>query len=281
MNNYNLTRKETIKQAGKELAKGIGNSFACLKEAIVRPKAPEVGFSYRSYMAEKIPEIDWFTENKWEDFEGVNVDTRAYALQENFRIDEAKMYWGHSAAGSAQEKTDAATIYSKTYTSFSGCDMVAVVNGEVFGELQTIRKNVNGDLKGYIDIVAIKFDRSIILPEQTLIVSTYLNEYGQSAYEVLVLDKLLQYKSEDGVDLVSSSEAFRYTGKILQPLTPTPMELRKMSNEDFKAMVGRVHKDCPEELRTALPAEPKTVNSAAIRTYYWVLEHHYMNEGNK
>lgn len=251
-----LTRKECLMAAAK-----------AFKEAIIRPKRPQDCFAEIIRASETIPEIDWFTENKWEDFVNEeDVDTRPCPLRDNFNLD--KTFY--------QKYPKAESPYGETYTVFSAIDQVAMINGKVFGELSTIRKNVNGEMIGYIDIEAVKFDRCAIQPENSLVVISYCNENCKAAYEVLMLDKLLRFKESSGVDVVTPMSYYRYSGKVLQTITQAPPILRTMSDEDFHAMVARVHENCPEEIRHVLPENPATINHLANRTYYWVLEHNYM-----
>ena len=39
--------------------------------------------------------------------------------------------------------------YTKTYTSFSGCDIVAAFNGNIIGELQAITYSVSREKASY------------------------------------------------------------------------------------------------------------------------------------
>ena len=255
-----LTRKECLMVAAK-----------AFKEAIIRPKRAQDCFAELISASKAIPEIDWFTKNKWEDFiDEEDVDTCPCPLRDNFNLDKT-FYKKYPKAESP---------YHTTYTTFSPYDEVVMVNGEVFGELSAIRKNVNGEMVGYIDIKAVKFDRCSIQPNNSLVVITYCNEDGKAAYEVLMLDKLLRFKESSSVDSsvdgITIMSYYRYSGKVLQTITKTPPVLRAMSDDDFHAMVSRVHENCPEEIRHVLPEEPARINHLANRTFYWVLEHNYM-----
>ena len=272
LRNVSDKRKESINAAKVELKRAAG----AFKEAIMPPKDDKFSkcLSHRIHMSEKYPEFDWFTKNKWEDFEGIDLDTRPLALQENFKAKKIAV----KKSVTTPEKNDAASIYTKIYASFSGHDIVPVINGEAYGEIQSIRKNVGKNLEGYLDFKLVRYDRTVILPEETLIVLSYANEYGDAAYEVLTIGELLRFKTEDNVDYITTVDMFRYSGKILQPMIPVPNELRVMTNEDFKSMVAEVHAKCPEKLRKLLPKEPKTTNSLAFRTYYWILKNHFIDK---
>ena len=263
MENMKTGRLTCIKMAGKELTKGFINAKKAIKEAFNKPDRWQDSFVSRLVCHEKYPEIDWFKDTNWDDFdERDNFDTRPISLWDNFKMDSYEPQKNHSAAG----------VYSKTYTTFSGCDIVAIINGRVMGELQGYKYDLDGKLEGNIDLAYVQFDHDNILPDDTLIVATYMNEYGQAAYQVCHLDKLKAYKSGMSIDMIQFSNYVRYHGKLLQPLTPVPDELRNMSNEDFCAMVERVKKNCTHKKWADVK---KSWNCMANRVYFWVLEKHF------
>lgn len=232
------------------------------KEVFIRSKETQ-----HIHTLENISEIDWFTGNKWGDFVNEeDVDIRPCPLRDNFNLD--KIFY--------QKYPKAESSYYPTYTTFSPRDQVVMINGKVFGGLNAIRKNVNGEMIGYIDIEAVKFDESSIQPENSLVVISYCNEDGKAAYEVLMLDKLLRFKESSSLDVTVPMSYYRYSGKILQTITQAPPALRVMSDKDFHTMVSRVHMNCPKEIKHVLPKEQATINHLANRTFYWVLERNYI-----
>lgn len=186
----------------------------------------------------KIPEINWFTKNNWKDFdESLSFDTAPYPLQVKRPTDTEI----------EKDIQNAKSVYHKTYTTFTGCDVVCLFNGKVYGELQGYRVNVNGEFEGNIDLAMIRFVDDRIPPEDTLMVTSYANEYGNVAYEIIHLNKLMQLKTSISIDDTLSSAYMRFHGKQIQPRKELPYSVRHMSQEDFEAMVKRVREKCPHK----------------------------------
>jgi len=258
---HDITRKESLKLAGRELVKGISSSLKCLKEVFVRPKRWQDCFSKRVYMSQKCPEIDWFAKNDWEDFdEKLSFNTEPYPLQVEKPADTEM----------EKDPRDAKSVYHKTYTTFTGCDAVCLFNGEAYGELQEYRVNVNGEFEGNIDLAVTRFTNDRIPPEDTLMVISYADEYGNAAYEIIHLNKLVQFKTSMSIDNTLSTTYMRFHGKQIQPRKELPYSVRCMSQEDFEAMVKRVREKCPH--KEWIKFDEKLLNHLANRTYIWVLD---------
>ena len=250
------TKIECLKRASKELKKGIINAARAFKEVFTRPHECD-SFVFRSSMQEKFPQFDWFAkpEIKPTDY---SVDTAPYPLQVKFIAPPQKE-----------------SAYAGTYTSFSGCDIVSVFNGNVIGELQGINIDVCGNMEGNIGIVFTQFDRTYIFSD-TLAVILYQNEYEKAAYAVLHLNDMKQYKIAYTVDNIQSTCYQLYHGKVLCPISPLPHYVHYMPEESFKVMVERVRKNCthPEWVPAAKELKPHVAN----KTYFWVLDTMFSKE---
>ena len=264
MNNMNSSRLTCIKMAGKELTKGFSNAKKAIKEAFKRPDRWQDSFVSKLVCSERYPEIDWFNETKWEDFDESNsFDTAAYPVQVNFQMSKYESSPSKSAHG----------IYTNTYTTFSGCDVVVAINGQIFGELQGIHKNLNGNYEGNIDLAHVRFMDDGVKPDNSLVVAVYMNEYNHAAYEVMHLNKMTAFKSGITMDMIQTTNYTRYHGKLLQPLTPMPDEIMNMTQAEFDAMLERVRKNCPHKEWLNLPEKP--LNHVTNRTYVWVLDKYF------
>lgn len=264
------TRMDSLREAGSALYEGVSRAFKAAKEAIIRPKDLSTCITSQLMYSREIPEIDWFTKNEWQDFSGLTVDTAPYPSQEDFGkiIEDSK--------NAIAETITAKETYTKTYTSFSGCDFVAVTNGKVHGELQGIRYDLNENLEGNIDVAYTRFNHATPILSNALVVGTYANEYGQASYEIAHLDKMLHYKTSVSIDDVTSSVYLRYHGKLLQPMTVLPEEVKKMDDAAFEKMIERVRENCTH--KELLNFAKKPVNNLANRTYIWVLDKYFSNK---
>ena len=96
--------------------------------------------------------------------------------------------------------------YHKTYTTFTGADMVAVINGEGFGGMQSIKRDVNGDLRGTVKFAATRFEQNVVYPDNSLAVIIYVDECRHSSFEVIELLHLDRFTVEDSIDDLADSK---------------------------------------------------------------------------
>lgn len=204
----------------------------------------------------KVPEIDWDAKPA-PITPALNVDTTPCPLQEDAPV----------------------SVYHKTYTTFSGCDTVVAFNGKVMGELHSFKYDVDGDLKGDITLKTVLFERSTIMPNNTLAVVTCLNEYGNHAYQVFKLNKLKKYEQEISMDSMMPCEKHVYIGEVLETMKPMPEAVVEMPKHIFEDMVAKVFAKC--KVKQYLPditADEVPVAHLTNRMYFYYLYKNFCQE---
>lgn len=149
--------------------------------------------------------------------------------------------------------------FFKTFTSFSGSDVIAFFDGEMIGEVQAVtwKKKLNSFCMDEIEgqVVAAKFDRELpfgTYGKEIDIRLLFMNEYGQSkmyliegvtfteemggiSVDSVVEDSLYQFKAKRLVEI--NDYIYDVEGKIAY------LEENKNSTDRYAKTVVKVYKD--------------------------------------
>lgn len=229
----------------------VKTAFKSLFEAIFRPKNGGT-IAEHAYWEKKVPEIDWRAKSVMPE-PGYSFDASngSLALQEDYK---------------------ATSVYTKTYTSFSGVDAVTQINGNIRGEIHSIHYNVDGEMKGEAEIVSVQFENNSIIPHGGFGVTVFANEYGAVSYQAFRLGALKEYETGYDVDSMIAQERSVYEFELLTPHQPVPDAVTEMPDEVFKDMVKKVYERC--EVRDCLPPEDKAADlkpHMSNRMYFYYL----------
>lgn len=200
-----------LEQAEKLMQNKYGSSHFLMSSAIGTAN-PVEGFSAGKKDSDSLPELPDLSQ-----YEVVkSIDTRSEA---------EKIAFGDNT-------------FTKTYTSFSGADMVVYVDEKVQGELSKLKflkiepaladcilKNsdyIDRHLvKDYPVILIVEqtlFNESMIIPDDANIKMFCANEYGQKSERNITGVKMLGRTSGMSVDSVVSEEAYILCAKDITPL---------------------------------------------------------------
>lgn len=157
--------------------------------------------------------------------------------------------------------------YEKTYTTFSGADIVPVINGKIIAEFQGFRYCVDGNGNGAIEFRQTLFTKARIPESGSLVVLVFANDYGIASYETAILGELREYKSGISIDNIMSEADMRYTGKLVTPLSVVPDNVKNMDDDSFKKLVDEASKKAD---KLWIPEETAIKNNLANKVYYWV-----------
>jgi len=139
--------------------------------------------------------------------------------------------------------------YSRTFTSFSGADMVVFFNGKVVGELQAVKWNKKlNDIGGGLvsgTVEAVVFDRDPMeeFEHETLQILVWLkNEWGQESFEFIKDARFTMKRS--GMDIDDITSKVEYDFKANDVIVEVPLSsmtdqvkyvLENIQSEDYKA----------------------------------------------
>lgn len=102
--------------------------------------------------------------------------------------------------------------YEKTFSSFSGCDQIIMIDGKAIGEISIIfyeESLKNGKVKGYLDIYVFADSypkvRKLLLKKEEIknISITYVNEYSGKMHVAIYDVEFTKITSKGSVDDVS------------------------------------------------------------------------------
>ena len=157
------------------------------------------------------------------------------------------------------------------YTTFSGSDIVCVMDGGIVGELQALQYSLDENMEGDILLILTVFGYAVIPKDDTVVVAVFMNEYGDASYEVLRLLHRNGCAGGYSVDTVVRELCLRYHGKLLQPLVPVPEHLRKMSPEEFKTMVADAYTRWGDSHHLPSGGAESVKNATLDRVYFWIV----------
>ena len=204
----------------------IKTALKSIFEAVSRPENGDT-VAERAYWEKKVPEINWRAKSALPT-PGYVFDTSntPLALQSDYKT---------------------ATNYTKTYTSFCGMDAVTQINGQIRGELQSVRYKVKGDMTGEIEVVSALFEENAILPQGGFGVTVFANEYGKTSYQAFKLGGLKEYETGYDVDNIETHERSVYEFELLAPHQLIPNVVAEMPDDVFIDMVKKVYERCQEK----------------------------------
>lgn len=139
--------------------------------------------------------------------------------------------------------------YMKSYTSFSGADMVPTLNGQVIGEVYEVKFEENlvnpediwYPITGYVDVCIFDKDtfRQTLLPVNNEFVLSAANEYGQSM--MIDFNSIIFLKREGGIAVDNAMMMERYSFKAKEVLYKNGVPLVKeaepsLARDEFEAI---------------------------------------------
>lgn len=142
--------------------------------------------------------------------------------------------------------------YTKTFTSFSGADIIVAMGNKIIGEVQSIeyRKDIkNKEVVG--EVVCTLFDREPFdASTVSSITMAYLNEYGQSFYRCFDDVTFLYEYGGATIDDITSEIKYTFRAKDTYGLEgDTVSALRKLYNLTSIG-ISQLITDHPYVLRT-------------------------------
>lgn len=115
--------------------------------------------------------------------------------------------------------------YMRTFSAFSGCDIIVSIGSEVIGELQTIHWEedllTEDEYKVTGRIAVVNFDRDpmekILQRKEPFNISiSYINDHGHKAHIGILHAELTKRSSTNSIDDSFFTELFEYKAKIFE-----------------------------------------------------------------
>ena len=242
---YTLSEKKEF-QPAFGISKLLGNFLQRLRD-VAKSLIKKIHVSEIDRWKARVPGIDW--------------GAKPTPITSDLNVDNAPL--------PLSNEKHCASEYTKTYTTFSGCDTVVSFNGKVMGALQSFEYEVDGQMKGEAKLTCTQFEKNCLQADDTLAVVTMANEYGRAAFQVFRLNKLKRYYTGATMDNICSNEQAIYDCEILIPQSPVPEAVRLMPEETFNDMVKNVYAKCTK--KNYLPGTQKIVGNIANRMYFYYL----------